>query len=319
MTQRKIQITVLAFLMSAALALPTASAAKNDAPPSQKVTVKTIGSVSCAANTIEKNADGSLKKCVLTENKTVPVADISCLSGGPIMLDEQGNVTQCTLAVDRNYPDPMGIVCDDGKTIALHPNGTPALCTLAVEKKAPLLGVTCAVNSVAEFYPDGGLKQCVSTVEKKVPTAATKEVYVTEFTCEKNKPIGFYPDGKVRFCTPVESIYMRGKGTALGGEPVTLHPDGKVKECSYTYPLYQNRSCKVEARASFHPNGSFDTCTLPEDKHVGKAVCKADAAISYYPNGHVASCTLAAPAEKVPGTVIPAGTVVKFDAKQAIQ
>ena len=42
MTQRKIQITVLAFLMSAALALPTASAAKNDAPPSQKVTVKTI-------------------------------------------------------------------------------------------------------------------------------------------------------------------------------------------------------------------------------------------------------------------------------------
>ena len=154
MTQRKIQITVLAFLMSAALALPTASAAKNDAPPSQKVTVKTIGSVSCAANTIEKNADGSLKKCVLTENKTVPVADISCLSGGPIMLDEQGNVTQCTLAVDRNYPDPMGIVCDDGKTIALHPNGTPALCTLAVEKKAPLLGVTCAVNSVAEFYPD---------------------------------------------------------------------------------------------------------------------------------------------------------------------
>ena len=61
MTQRKIQITVLAFLMSAALTLPTASAAKNDAPPSQKVTVKTIGSVSCAANTIEKNADGSLK------------------------------------------------------------------------------------------------------------------------------------------------------------------------------------------------------------------------------------------------------------------
>ena len=55
------------------------------------------------------------------------------------------------------------------------------------------------------------------------------------------------------------------------------------------------------------------------DDAVGKAVCKADAPVSYYPNGHVASCTLAAPAEKAPGTVIPAGTVVKFDAKQALQ
>lgn len=105
----------------------------------------------------------------------------------------------------------------------------------------------------------------------------------------------------------------------MGGEPVSLHPDGKVKECTYTFPLYQNRSCKVEARASFHTNGNFDTCTLPDDKPVGKAVCKADAPVSYYPNGHVASCTLAAPAEKATGVVIPAGAVVKFDAKQAIQ
>ena len=319
MTQRKIYITLLAFLMSAALSLPTVSAAKNDAPPAQKVTVKTIGSVSCQANTIEKNADGSLKKCVLTENKTVPVADITCLTGGPIQLDDQGNVTQCTLAVDRNYPDPMGLICDDGKNISLYPNGTPSSCTLAAEKKATLLGAVCAINTVAEFYPDGALKQCVSTVEKKVPTAATKEVYVTEFTCDKNKPIGFHPDGKVSQCTPIDSIYMRGKGTAMGGEPVSLHPDGKIKECTYTFPLYQNRSCKVEARASFHTNGNFDTCTLPDDKPVGKAVCKADAPVSYYPNGHVASCTLAAPAEKTPGTVIPAGTVVKFDAKKAIQ
>ena len=319
MTQRKFHITVLAFLMSAALALPTVSAAKNDAPPSQKVTVKTIGSVSCAANSVEKNEDGSLKKCVLTENKTIPVANITCQSGGPIVLDPQGIVTQCTLALDRSYPAPMSLVCAQGKTIMLHPNGTPSQCTLVAEKKAPLLGVVCAANTVAAFYADGALKQCVSTLEKKIPTAATKEVYVTEFTCEKNKPIGFYPDGNVSACTPADSIYMRGKGTAMAGEPVELYPDGKVKECSYTYPLYQNRSCKVEARASFHPNGNFDTCSLPDDKPVGKAVCKADASVSYYPDGNVASCTLAAPAEKSPGNVIPAGTVVKFDAKQAIQ
>lgn len=319
MTQRRIFITILAFLMSAALQLPTSFAAKNETPPAQQVTTKIIGTVSCVATPIEKNADGSLKKCVLAENKTIPVADITCQRGGPIMLDEQGNVTQCTLAFDRSYPDPMGVICDDGKTIALYPNGTPSLCTLAVEKKAPLLGAVCAINTVAEFYPDGAVKQCFSTVERKVAATNTKEVYITEFICDKNKPIGFYPDGKVSQCTPIDSVFMRGKGTAMACEPITLYPDGKIKDCSYTYPLYQNRSCKVEARASFHPNGNFDTCTLPDDKPVGKAVCKADASISYYADGQVASCTLAAPVEKTPGVAIPAGTVVKFDAKQVIQ
>jgi antitoxin component YwqK of YwqJK toxin-antitoxin module len=318
-TQKTISITLTALLISAALSLPVAAAPKKEAQPqSQKITVKTIGAISCETSSIEKNPDGSLKQCILTETKTIPVADVTC-APGLIKLNAEGIVSQCVLAVDRSYPDPLGIICDDGKIIELHPNGTPAKCTLAVEKKAPLLGAVCAANNVVAFYADGQLKQCVSTVEKKVPFANTKEVYITEFTCAKNSVIGFYPDGKVQQCTPTEHIYMRGKGTILPGEPVSLYPDGKVEEGTYTTPVYQNRSCKIENRASFHPNGSFKSCILPDDKHVGKAICKADAPVTYYPNGHVASCTLAAPVEKVKGTVIPAGTEVKFDEKNVIK
>lgn len=319
MTQKSISITLTALLLSAALSLPVAAAPKKEAqPPSQKITVKTIGAVVCAVGSIEKNPDGSLKQCVLTENKTIPVADVTC-APGLIKMNAEGIVNQCVLAVDRSYPDPLGIICDDGKIIELHPNGTPSKCTLAFEKKATLLGAVCAANNVVELYADGFLKQCVSTIEKKVPNANTKEVFVTEFTCAKDKVIGFFPDGKVQQCTPVDSIFMRGKGTAMGGEPVTLHPDGKIAECTYTFPLYQNRSCKVESRATFHTNGNFKSCTLPDDKHVGKAVCKADTPVTYHPNGHVASCTLSAPVEKVKGTVIPAGTVVNFDEKNNLK
>lgn len=320
MTRKTIALTLATFVVSASMFLPAASAAKKDAAqPSQKITVKTVGSVACATSSIEKNPDGSLKACTLTENKTIPGADITCAANGTIKFDEQGNVSQCILAVDRSYPDPLGMICDDGKVIELHPNGTPSKCTLAVEKKASLLGVTCAANTVAEFYADGALKQCVSTSEKRIPVANTKEVYVTEFTCAKNSVIGFYPDGKVQKCTPVESIFMRGKGTALAGEPVSLHHDGKIEECTYTFPLYQNRSCKVESRTTFHPNGNFKSCILPDDRQVGKAVCKGDAPVSYYPNGHVASCTLAVPKQKAPGNTIPAGTVVNFDEKGAVK
>ena len=319
MTHTKITVSLLALLLSATLSLPSAAAAKKDAPPSQKISVSTVGSVSCETSTIEKYADGSLKKCVLTENKTLPGADLTCAAGGPLLLDPKGLPTQCLLAVDRSYPDPMGVVCDDGKTIGLHPNGNPSKCTLAVEKKATLMGITCPVNSVAEFYPDGMLKSCPASVEKKVPFTQTKEVYVTEFVCAIGKPLSVYPDGKVQQCTPVDNVFMRGKGTCLAGEPVQLQPDGKVQECTYTYPLYQNSSCKVESRVSFHPNASFKDCTLPGERTVGKAVCKADAPVSYHPNGNIASCTLAAPLEKAKDNVLPAGTVVNFDDKQGLK
>jgi hypothetical protein len=111
---------------------------------------------------------------------------------------------------------------------------------------------------------------------------------------------------------------MRGKGTCMAGEPMTLQPDGKVQECTYTYPLYQNKSCKVESRVSFYANGSYKDCTLPEDKQIGKALCKADSPVSYRANGTVETCTLAAAAEIAPGKAIPAGTVVTIDEKNVI-
>lgn len=320
MTHKQLSITLLAFLMTATTSLPVVAAAKQVTPPVQSITTKTIGKVSCVVSTIEKNADGTLKTCTLGENKTVSGADVTCAANSPLTLNAEGNLAQCTLAVDRSYPEPTGVICDDGKTIDLYPNGSLAKCTAANEKKAPILGPggSCAINNTIELYPEGYVKQCVSTIEKKVPTAATKEVYVTEFSCAAKSVIALYPDGKVQQCTPTESIYMRGKGTCMPGESVTLQPDGKVQECTYTYPLYQNRSCKVESRVSFHSNGNFKDCTLPDDKHVGKAVCKADAPVSYRANGTVESCTLAAPAEQAPGKMVPAGTLVTIDEKHVI-
>ena len=104
----------------------------------------------------------------------------------------------------------------------------------------------------------------------------------------------------------------------MGGESVSLQEDGKVAGCTYTYPLYQNKSCSVEKKVSFHANGFFKDCTLPEDKTVGKAVCKADAPVSYRANGTIATCTLATPAEQAPGKVLPAGTIVNIDEKHGI-
>ncbi|HWR30947.1 MAG TPA: hypothetical protein VN631_14060 [Negativicutes bacterium] len=280
--------------------------------------MKTIGNVSCVVSSIEKNADGTLKKCTLSENKTVPGADLTCAANSSMTLNAEGTLEQCTLAFDRSYPDPTGVICDDGKTINLYPDGSLAKCTAVTEKKSALLGGTCAINSTVELYPDGQLRKCISNVEKKVPAAATADVHVTEFTCAAKSAIGFYTNGKVQQCTPTESVYMRGKGTCLPGEPATFQIDGKVQECTYTYPLYQNKSCKVESRVSFHPNGSFKDCTLPEDKSVGKAVCKADAAVSYRANGTIETCTLAAPVELAPGKSLPIGTVVTIDEKQVV-
>jgi hypothetical protein len=316
-------ITLLALLMSSASSLTANAAPKVIPPPPQKVSVSTIGSVSCVATSIEKNVDGTFKKCILAENKTVPGVDLTCAVNSSITLTAEGKLEQCTLAVNRSYPEPTGIICADGKTIDLYPDGTLAKCTAVNETKSLLLGGTCAANKPVEFYPDGQVKLCVSNVEKAVPAANTKEVSVSEFVCAKNNVVSLYPlsgiKAKVMQCTPTESVYMRGKGTCLPGEPLTLQPDGKVQECTYTYPLYQNSSCKVESRVSFHANGSFKDCTLPNDKEVGKAMCKADAYVSYSPNGTITSCTLAAPVEKAPGSSIPAGTVVKFDEKNKIK
>ena len=319
MTHKQLSITLLAFLLSATASLSTAAAAKQDAPPAQSVTVKTIGKVSCVVSSIEKNADGTLKKCVLAENKTVPGADVTCAAHSSMTLNAEGNLEKCTLAFDRSYPDPVGLICDDGKPIELYPNGTLAKCTAANAGSVRVLdGGTCAINQPVELYPDGQVKQCIATGEKKVPAAPTKEVYVTEFTCTANSAISIYANGKVQQCTPIEPVYMRGKGTCMAGETVALQPDGKVQECTYTYPLYQNSSCKVESRVSFHSNGSYKDCTLPNDKQVGKALCKADAPISYRANGTVAACTLAAPLEQAPGKVLPVGAVVTIDEKHVV-
>lgn len=315
MTRKLASLTLLALSVFSISAL----AAPKDAPAAQKIDVKGLGSISCVASTIEKNADGSLKKCVLTENKTFPGADVTCSANKPMTLNAEGKLAQCTLAVDRSYPDPVGVICDDTYTIDLHPDGSLARCTVVAEKKSLLLGGNCAAGKPVAFYPDGQIRECVSTVEKAVPASPTKEVHISEFVCAKNNIIGFSQAGKVDKCVPTESVYMRGKGTCLPGEIMELQPDGKVKECTYTYPLYQNKSCKVEARVSFHPNGFFKDCTLPEDKQVGSATCKADAPVSYNANGTVASCTLAAPVQKSPGVSVTAGTVVEFDANQKIR
>ena len=315
MTRKLVALTLSALFVFSITAL----AAPKDAPAAQKIDLPSLGSVSCIASSIEKNADGTLKKCVLTANKVVPGADVLCLANKPIVLNQEGKLAQCTLGLDRSFPDPVGITCDDGYPIEFHPDGTLAKCMPVTEKKSAVLGGNCAVGKTIEFYPDAQLKECVSLIEKAVPETTTKELYVSNFVCAKNNVIAFNEKGRVQKCVPTDSVYMRGKGTCLPGEVMELQADGKVKECTYTYPLYQNKSCKVEARVSFHPNGFFKDCTLPEDKQVGSATCKADAFVSYNPNGTVASCTLAAPAEKVPGTILPAGTKVEFDANNKIR
>ena len=318
MTRKLVSLTLSALFIFSVTAM---AAPKKDAPPAQKVDVKTIGSISCLASSIEKYEDGSLKKCVLTENKVIPGADVLCSGNKPIAVHPDGKLAMCILGLDRSYPDPIGISCDDTYPIEFYPDGSLASCTAVTAKKAPILGKggTCAIGKPIAFYPDSQLKECVSTVEKEVPETTTKELYISNYVCAKNAVIAFNQKGRVTKCVPTDSVYMRGKGTCLPGEVMELQDDGKVKECTYTYPLYQNKSCKVEARVSFHPNGFFKDCTLPEEKHVGKAICKADAFVSYNPNGTVASCTLAAPAEKIPGTIIPAGTKVEFDANNKIR
>ena len=188
MTHKKLFVTGLAIVLSATASFHPVEAAKQDTSPTQSVTVKSLGKISCVASSIEKNADGTLKSCILTENKTVPGADITCAANGPVTLHPNGNLQQCTLAFDRSYPDPFGVICDDGKPIELYPDGTLSKCTAANAGKVRVLGGgSCAINQPVEFYPDGQVKDCVSTVQKKVPAAATKEVYVTEFTCDANK------------------------------------------------------------------------------------------------------------------------------------
>ena len=242
-THKKLFVTGLAIVLSATASFHPVEAAKQDTSPTQSVTVKSLGKISCVASSIEKNADGTLKSCILTENKTVPGADITCAAKGPMTLNADGSLQQCTLAFDRSYPEPVGVVCDDGNPIGLYPNGTLAKCTIAADGFARVLGGTCAAHQPVEVYPDGQLKSCIPNVEKKVAAAPTKEVYVTEFTCSAKKEIAFYANGKVKQCTPTETVYMRGKGTCMGGDSVSLQEDGKVAECTYTYPLYQNKSC----------------------------------------------------------------------------
>lgn len=315
MTRKLVSFTLIGMLAFSV----TAMAASKDAPAAQKVDGKASGALSCVASSIEKYEDGSLKKCVLAEKKVIPGADVLCLDKKPITLYPDGKVAQCTLGFDRSYPDPIGITCDDNYPIEFHPDGSLAMCTAATPRKALVLGGgNCAVGKPVSFFPDGQMKECVTTVEKAVPETTTKELYVSNFVCAKDNVIAFNEKGRVVKCVPTEQIYMRGKGTCMPGELAEFQDDGKVKECTYTYPLYQNKSCKVEARVSFHPNGFFKDCTLPEDKPVGTATCKGDAPVSYNPNGTVASCTLAAPVEKAPKVVVPAGTVVKFDAQQKI-
>ena len=315
MTRKLVSITLLALLMSSV----TVFAAPKDAPAVQKIDGKALGSVSCVASSIEKNADGSLKKCVLAEPKTAPGANVTCAVNQPLSINPEGTLAQCTLAVARTYPDPLGLTCADGKIIGFYPDGSLAKCTTVTEKKATLLGVTCSISAPVELYPDGMLKQCITTVEKSIPASPTKEVHISEITCAKNNVISFDEKGRINKCVPTDSVYMRGKGTCLPGEPLSLQPDGKVQECTYTYPLYQNNSCKVESRVSFHENGNFKDCTLPSDRTIGTALCKGDAPISYRANGNVASCTLAAPFEKAPGNLIKAETVVEFDENHKVR
>lgn len=318
MTHKKLSFVCFSLLLSATIALPVATAARQPKIPTQPISAKSIGIVSCITSTVEKNADGTLKTCVLAENKAVSEANTVCAANGPIVLGPEGKLTKCTLAVDRSFPEPFGITCDDGKPIEFDSNGTLAKCTAAAQKNIPAMGVACAANAEVEFYPGGNIKQCVNALEKKVPAVAAKEIKITEFTCAANSINQFYPNQKLLQCTPIDTIYMIGKGTCLGGETVTLHPDGKVQQCTYTFPLYQNRSCKIENKVSFHSNGNFKECILPDDKPAGKALCKADAPVSYRPNGTIDSCTLAAAFEQAPGKLIPAGTVVKIDEKQAV-
>lgn len=315
MTRKLVSFTLLALLV---FSLTATAAPKDATPAAQKVEVKGVGSLSCVASSVEKNADGTLAKCVLAEKKVIPGADVLCLDKGPISFYPDGKLARCTLGLDRSFPDPVGFTCDDTYPIEFHPDGSLAKCTAATAKKSAVLGGNCAIGKPVALYPDAQLKECVSTIERAIPETTTKELYVSNFVCAKDNVIGFNEKGRVEKCVPTEQVYMRGKGTCLPGETIELQADGKVKECTYTYPLYQNKSCKVEARVSFHPNGFFKDCTLPEDKPVGAAVCKGDAPVSYNANGTVASCTLAAPAQKAAGVTVPAGTVVKFDAQHKI-
>ena len=177
---------------------------------------------------------------------------------------------------------------------------------------------SCMVNQPIETYPDGAIKQCSLATEKTVADSPQGAFSVSEFTCAKGSSIGFFPDGKVASCTPVDYVYMRGKGTCLPGQPLSLQPDGKVQECVYTYPLYQNTSCKAGEKASFHANGSFRDCILPTEQVLDKAICKADAPVSYNPDGSIASCTLSQSVFVSPEITLPADSVVSFDETRKI-
>jgi hypothetical protein len=334
--QRIVLLSVLTLFVTAVCVTPV-FAAKAPPPPTVQIQTKLFGMVTCLADSVQKYEDGSIKQCTLTVDKTITTPGIICDDQNTIEFYPEGGVKQCKLAIDKPFTNPMPYVCDD-KTIELYPDGTVKQCTLdaaiavpsanaravaktaisfypeykvqqfilAVEKSfAAPLDLTCDANQPIELYPDGALKQCV---------LKTNKVFATpNLTATAKAPISFYPDGKLEGCTPTEHIYMVGKGTCLPGEPISYYPDAKVKECTYTTPLYQNRSCLVGARASFYPNGQFKDCALPVEKSVGKFECKVEAPVSYHSNGAIASCALATPAETIPGTTAPAGTVVKFD------
>jgi len=134
-THKKLFVTGLAIVLSAAASFHPVAAAKQEIPPAQSVTVKSMGKISCVASSIEKNADGTLKSCILTENKTVPGADITCAANGAAILHSNGNLQQCTLAFDRSYPDPFGVICDDGNPSGYIPMGPSPNVQQPMQKK----------------------------------------------------------------------------------------------------------------------------------------------------------------------------------------
>lgn len=178
--------------------------------------------------------------------------------------------------------------------------------------------VSCLANQPIETYPDGKLKQCTLAAEKSIAGSQQGTFSVSQFVCAKGSPLGVYPDGKVSFCTPIDHVFMRGKGTCHPGQRISLQPDGKVQECTYTYPLYQNNSCKPGEKVSFHTNGNFSDCILPAERVVANAVCKADSPVSYYPDGSISKCTLAQPVVVSSDVTFPADSTISFDERQKI-
>lgn len=285
------------------------------------------GMATCARGAAASlHVNGYLSSCALGADFVVNTSagPLICQSGKPLILDNVGNVTSCTLRVEATVPTQRGAdaTCKANSTIGLTPAGdlfgNCVLKTALMLPRVPLgaaaaANMTCAANTAVTLTTDGYASRCTPTTNTVVGSARSGNV-----TCKANAQLTVFTSvaarGQLASCTPaLNTSVVREAAPAdvtscAADLPLTHHEDGYLASCtlaagtmeSITGPAATAIRCSGGGTLAFHTDGSVAACriadaeTLPTERY-GNLGCAATSALSFTSTAKVyGDCALTA-------------------------